>query len=90
MINLIYSKLDDGILLSIFLENYDIFKNQRKLIVERLLLALEINIYNKEYEIITWEQFFRFKKILVIKDTSNYELVCFVIKVANFWENLIN
>ena len=87
MISLIYIRIDDGILLSVFLENYDIFKNQKKLVIKRLLLALGINIYNKEYEIITWEQFFKLKKILITKDLSNNELVSFVIKVANFLGN---
>ena len=84
MICLIYTRIDDGILLSVFLENYDIFKKQKNLVVKRLLLALGINIYNKEYEIITWEQFLKLKKILIYKDASNNELVSFVIKVANF------
>lgn len=49
-------------------------------ILNRILLALGVNPHN-ELEIISWNNFLMFKKVIVNRDAPNYEIVDFVMKV---------
>jgi len=72
--------LDSGICLKIFIENQEIFKNQKKFIIDRVLLALDINPSN-DASVINWDKFLEFKKLLITKDATLQKSVEFMIKV---------
>ena len=64
----------------LFVESQDIFRNQKKFVTDRVLLALGVNPYS-EYSLIGWNEFLRFKRVLVAKSAPVPEMVNFVIQV---------
>ena len=72
--------VDEGIIAKIFVDTQEIFKNNRVRIIERILLAFDINPQNP-YFLVEWNNFRRFKDILVFKDASAEDMIEFVIKV---------
>ena len=68
-------------MVKVFVEACDLFKKIKPFIVNRILLALGINPQN-QLEMITWNHFLSFKKLLVYREAQNCDIVDFVIKVA--------
>jgi len=59
--------LDNGILVSVLKEHFELFKNVKKVITNRILLALNINP-QLLYEKLNWKKFLQFKSILINVD----------------------
>ena len=71
---------EPGISLKSFVESQRVLRNQKKFIVDRILLSLGTNPSN-ELSRITWDKFFLFKQILVSKEAPLVELINFMIHV---------
>lgn len=63
-----------------FVESQKVLNNQKKFIVDRILLSLGLNPSN-ELSMVNWEKFYAFKQILVSKDAPIYDLINFMIQV---------
>lgn len=71
---------EPGISLKYFVESQRVLNNQKKLIVDRILLSLGANPSN-DLSMITWDKFFLFKQILVSKEAPLPDLINFMIQV---------
>jgi len=61
-------------------ETPDFPKHQKKAIINRVLLALDVNLTN-EFPILSFSQFQTLKKAIIYRDLPNAEMTEFVIKV---------
>ena len=77
----IYICLEKGIFVSVLKENYEMFSKVKKVISDRILLALGVNPY-MNYEKLNWQKFLRFKKILISRDAALVDIIQFIIKVS--------
>jgi len=64
-------------------ETPDFPKHQKKAIINRVLLALDVNLTN-EFPILNFAQFQTLKKAIIYRDLPNAEMTEFVIKVRHF------
>jgi len=62
------------------METQDFLKIQKKTIINRVLLALGVNL-TSEYPTINLHQFQTLKRMFVYRDLPNSEMIDFVIKV---------
>ena len=54
--------------------NYEMFSKVKKVISDRILLALGVNPY-QNYEKLNWQKFLRFKKILISRDAALVDII---------------
>ena len=73
--------LEKGIFVSVLKDHFDMFSKVKKVISDRILLALGINPY-QSYEKLNWQKFLRFKKILITRDAALVDIIQFIIKVS--------
>jgi len=74
-----------GICLQILSETPDFLKHQKKAIINRVLLALDVNL-TSEFPIINFNQFQTFKRALIYRDLPNAEMTDFVIRFFKLGE----
>lgn len=64
------------------------FSKVKKVISDRILLALGVNPY-QSYEKLNWQKFLRFKKILITRDAALVDIIQFIIKVSDSFTILL-
>ena len=73
--------LEKGVFVSVLKGHFDMFSKVKKVIADRILLALGVNPY-QSYEKLNWQKFLRFKKILITRDAALVDIIQFIIKVS--------
>ena len=81
MISSAHVCLEKGVFVSVLKEHFDMFSKVKKVISDRILLALGVNPY-QSYEKLNWQKFLRFKKILITRDAALVDIIQFIIKVS--------
>lgn len=71
----------------ILLRCVDLFRRVKPFIADRILLALGINP-RSELGLVSWENFKRFKEILIHRDAEHEDIVNFVTKVKKIEKSI--
>lgn len=75
--------IEQGIIVKVFTEVYDLLKGLNRFILSRILLAIGANPDN-DLDVITWDQFLKFKNLVAYKDAPEDEMINFTVKVKSW------